>query len=434
MSLLENESIINVYHKDKKKSIDISRRIDIFLILIILILLISPFLVNFFFRMKAEITQINLYISPHFEELLGKETVETLLLEFGEQNPDLRVRTANPAEGKNADIFIFDESEYRTLVASGSLKELNSYIYGTSVRFSTARRQLAIPLVSFMDLLFFNIDLLTAAGFDRPPKTKEEFLTYARAVSGGNEGLLENAYGTALSLSFRDGQAIPRDIFSWIWASGGDFHPEENRPFLNAAAMSADISFLGILYRERLLAPRIFDTTGDQRLEEFAQGKIAMMVASTRAIPYFRKKMGDDTFGITAIPFSGNGSGSWGKYSIGLSNIYAGIHKECEYPDEAWSFLEFLAGKSPLFCEILKAVPGVVSDIIPGDYVKNDPIYSKARDIFESSAVVQSFSGNPNSEKYENAFLEELQFLFRSNRSPQDTINAIQRRWDEIGR
>jgi ABC-type glycerol-3-phosphate transport system substrate-binding protein len=221
--------------------------------------------------MKAEITQINLYISPHFEELLGKETVETLLLEFGEQNPDLRVRTANPAEGKNTDIFIFDESEYRTLVASGSLKELNSYIYGTSVRFSTARRQLAIPLASFMDLLFFNIDLLTAAGFDRPPKTKEEFLTYARAVSGGNEGLLENAYGTALSLSFRDGQAIPRDIFSWIWASGGDFHPEENRPFLNAAAMSADISFLGILYRERLLAPRIFDTTGDQRLEEFAQ-------------------------------------------------------------------------------------------------------------------------------------------------------------------
>jgi len=434
MSLLEKESIINIYPKNKKKSIHTSRRIDIFLILVILILVISPFLFNFFFRLKTEITQINLYLSPRFEELLGKETMEKLLLEFGEQNPDLRIRPANTAEGKSADIFIFDEGEYRTLVASDSLKELDSYINVTPNRFNTVKRQLAIPLVSFMDLLFFNIDLLTAAGFDRPPKTKEEFLTYARAVSGAHEGILENAYGAALSLSFRDGQAIPRDIFSWIWASGGDFHPEKNAPVLNAAAMSADISFLGILYRERLLAPRIFDTTGEQRLEEFAQGKIAMMVASTRAIPYLREKMGDNTFGITAIPFSGNGSGSWGKYSIGLSNIYAGIYTKCEHPDEAWSFLEFLAGKSPFLCEVLKAVPGVVSDVIPGDYVKDDPIYSKARDIYESSAIVNGFSGNPNSEKYENAFLEELQFLFRSNRSPQDTINAIQRRWDEIGK
>jgi multiple sugar transport system substrate-binding protein len=168
--------------------------------------------------------------------------------------------------------------------------------------------------------------------------------------------------------------------------------------------------------------------TGEQRLREFAQGRIVMMVASTKAIPFLRENMGDGAFGVTTIPSSGFG----GKYNISLSGIYAGINVNSDYPGNAWAFVSFLSEKSPLFCEMLKAVPGMLSEVIPGDYVKNDPIYSKAWDIYESSGIVNGFLKNPKAEEYENAFFEEMQAFFRSTRPPQETINAIQQKWDTI--
>lgn len=383
---------------------------------------VSPFIIKQFINLNIEKKQKILLLSPKFEELFGQEITETMLQEFMKGKSNLKIRLLKLPEEKEIvpDILIFDEGNYSALIDEGILAKLSSYLKN--------KEQLAIPLVSFMNLLFYNIDILTAAGFDRPPKTRDEFLNYARTVSNSNEAQLANTAGAAISLSLKDKNAVQRDIFSWIWASGGDFWREGNRPVLNTRTMSGDISFFGKLYNDRVLAYRIFETTGEQRLEDFTSGNIAMMIASTGAIPFLRERMGDKSFGVTNIP----GSGSAGKYNIGISSIYAGINVNCEYPDEAWDFLVFLEEQSQLFCEVLKAVPGAVSDIIPGGYVRNDPFYSKSQDIFESSVIVQGFSGKPSAEEYENAFLEELQRFFRSSRTAEETVTAIQRRWDEI--
>jgi len=394
----------------------------LFLIISILILIASPFIIKRFVNLNIEKKQKTLLLSPQFEKLFGSEITEALLQEFIKRDPNLRIQSLKLPEDKEAvpDILIFDEGNYSALIDEGMLAKLKSSIIEEG--------QLAIPLVSFMPLLFYNIDILTAAGFDRPPKTRDEFLKYAKAVSDSTEAQFANTAGMAISLSSEDRNAVQRDIFSWIWASGGDFWQEGNRPVLNVKSVSGDITFLGRLYNDSLLAYRVFEMTGEQRLEDFAGGRIAMMIASTSVIPYLRERMGDKSFGVTNIPVSG----SAGKYNIGISSIYAGININCEYTDEALDFLAFLEEQRPLFCEALKAVPGVVSGINSGDYFRNDPFYSKSMDIFESSVIVHGFSGEPSAEKYEKAFLEELQIFFRSNRKVEDTITAIQRRWDEI--
>jgi len=394
----------------------------LFLIISLLILIASPFIIKRFIHLNVERKQKILLLSPQFEELFGGEITETLLQEFMKRDSYLRMRSLKLPEEKEIvpDILIFDEGNYSALIDEGILAKLKSS--------AKEKEQLAIPLVSFMPLLFYNIDILAAAGFDRPPKTRDEFLKYAKAISGSDETQFANTAGAAISLSPKDRNAVQRDIFSWIWASGGDFWREGNRPVLNLKTMSGDIAFFGRLYNDRLLAYRIFETTGEQRLEDFANGKIAMMIAYTSVIPFLRERMGDKSFGVTNIP----GSGSAGKYNIGISSIYAGVNVNCEYPDEAFDFLEFLKEQNPLFCEVLKAVPGVVSGIIAGNYIRDDPFYSKSQDIFESSVIVQGFSGKPYAEEYENAFLEELQRFFRSNRTVEETITAIQRQWDEI--
>nr|AXS01401.1 Bacterial extracellular solute-binding protein [uncultured bacterium] len=444
MSLLEKASMININNKKMKKSIHNPKRTDIFLILVILILISSPFIINLFFKESEEIVeikQISLNISPRFEELFGSELTESLLQEYRLKYPEILIQVLNTEDGEasSPDIFLFDEGDYSGLITQGgisrqgALLQLNSFMDYEADSGINLTEQFAIPLVSFMDLFFYNIDILTAAGFDRPPKTREDFLSYAKTVSNNNEALA-GITGTAISLSSGDRQAMSRDIFSWMWAAGGSFWYEEDsqasqgRPVLDIRNMSGDISFFGNLYNEGVLANGIFNTTGEQRIEEFANGTIAMMIASSQAIPFLRERMGDEAFGITNIP----DTGSAGNYNISLSSIYAGININCEYPEEAWNFLEILAEKASFFCDEFKAVPGGLTNIIPGDYVRIDPFYSKAWDIFESSQIVQGFSKKPDAALYERIFLEELQIFFTGNRTAQTTLTAIQQRWDEI--
>ncbi|MDR0302265.1 MAG: extracellular solute-binding protein [Treponema sp.] len=418
-----------MYSKNNKKSMFFDNRIDIFIIIFVLILILSPVMSGAVSRLNAKSRQKDIYISTRCEEIFGGKTMETLVQDFERQNPDLRIKLLNVSGEKNKepDILFFDEGEFDDLAAAGTLLPLDSFF-----EVETGVHEPAIPLVSFMDLLFYNIELLQAAGFDRPPKTRDEFLVYAKTVSAANNGVLADAAGAAMSLSPLNRQSLSRDIFSWIWAAGGNFwHNEDSAPVINTRPIINDFDFLGRLYREEALAPNSFEMTGEQALEDFAHGKIAMIVASTRTIQALREKMGDEAFGITTIP----GAGTAGKYSIGLTGIFAGINKNCAYPDAAGYFLEFLAGQRALFCAQLKAVPGDVSDLFSGDYkshMKDDPFYAKAWDIFESSIIVRGFLGEPGAQEYENAAREEIQLFFESGRTAQETAAAIQQRWDKI--
>jgi multiple sugar transport system substrate-binding protein len=378
-------------------------RTDIFILAALLLVIITPIIINLFFKLNVKIRQVNLYVSVRSEELFGKELMEKLIREFEEKNPEINLKFAGNSSAAEPDVLFFSENDFGALAAGGSLMELNSF-----TNYDSGARQMAIPLVSFMDMLFYNIDILSAAGFSRPPKTRDEFINYAKTISRGDF----QAAGYALSLSQKDRQALSRDVFSWIWASGGSlFSMNEDGAIVLTRAAKNDLSFFDTLNKEGTLAPNIFETTGDERLEAFVQGKTAMMIASTGVIPYLRAKMGDSKFGVTTIPVSA----ASGKYTISLSSIYAGISANSAYKEEAWNFLAFLASKSNVLCEKLNAVPGLVSNIIPGDYVKDDPFYSKAWDIFEASAVTESISAKPEAQEYENILLEELKPILEKN-------------------
>jgi len=64
--------------------------------------------------------------------------------------------------------------------------------------------------------------------------------------------------------------------------------------------------------------------------------------------------------------------------------------------------------------------------------MKDDPFYSKARDIFESSEIVQGFSKTAGAEVFERIVLEEMRGFFENSRTAEQTAAAIQKRWDEI--
>ncbi|MCL2127673.1 MAG: extracellular solute-binding protein, partial [Treponema sp.] len=247
----------------------------------------------------------------------------------------------------------------------------------------------AIRLVSYMDLFFYNIDILEAADCDRPPKTRAEFIAAARAVAKNASGSpgREAVFPLALGLKAEDPLALRRDIYPWIWAGAGDssgWKPLSDDGTLSRSALET-AAFFGQLNGEGLLAPGTFEKTGAERLEEFASGKTAMMTASAEDIAYLRQSAQGLNFGVTAVP----AAASPGKNRVGLSGIYAGISSGCALPDEAWAFLAFIAGRSRFLVEALLAVPGSFPGAFPGAFIADDPLYSKAWDIFEAADVVE---------------------------------------------
>jgi ABC-type glycerol-3-phosphate transport system substrate-binding protein len=407
-------SILNYYRKFIKKSRSFytkhlgAKKTDL-LLLAAMVVVLSLVIINRVCRTRmAEAGRVEITISPQGKVFFGGDTVDALIQEFEAQNPDLRIRETSQ---ENADIVFFDDSELGSLISNSALAPIAPYIHIEAQAEQWAARW-ALPLLSFMDLFVYNIDILQAANCDRPPKTRAEFLAAARAVAEKNSALSdqEPVSPFALGLSNADPLSLRRNLYPWIWANGGDIpviDTADKKPSLSRV-ITDTITFFGQFNSEGLLAPETFEKTSAQRLEEFAQGKIAMVTASARDIPFLRRNAHGITFGITAMP-----SAASGKNRLGLSGIYAGINSSCSLPDEAWIFLVFLAGKSHLLAERVSAVPGSFPNVISGDYIEKDPLYSKAWGIFEAADIIDYRPGQPSEEHINRIIREKLEETFK---------------------
>jgi len=383
-------------------------QIDIIFVVIAVAFLVF-FLVNRAYQRANETDRINISISSQCRNLFGRDIVDALIREFEELNPDLRIQeitrdaTVDEAEVGSADIIFFDDGGYCNLINASALASLASYHHAEG-----QTGKWALPLVTFMDLFIYNIDILKAANLDRPPKTRAEFLAAAKAVMENNAAPpeQESVFAFALGLSPADPLALRRDFYPWVWATGGEVRLQTDEPALPRAVTDA-IAFLGQLNREGLLAPGTFEKTGAQRLQEFAEGKIAMMTISARDLAFLQNNAQGITFGITTLPAM-----TQGKNRMGLSSVYAGISSECSLPDEAWRFLAFFAGKKNILAEALGAVPGSFPNVFAGEYIAQNPLYSKAWDIFEAADIVEYEPGQPPEEEFNHLIRKKLAEAF----------------------
>ncbi|GHT75622.1 hypothetical protein FACS1894124_7220 [Spirochaetia bacterium] len=276
----------------------------------------------------------------------------------------------------------------------------------------------ARPLVSFMTPLFYNIDMLQAAGFDRPPRNQTEFAAFAKAVTDTNAG----RYGFALGLAEQESQGVYRDIFPWIWAAGQPMTAGGVFKFDTPQATAA-LRFLQGLNKEGVIAPGSFTKTGQDRLEEFRAGKIGMMIASIgdiRALTAAQdhQTVGDLFFGITTIPAPASYPG---KPVFGLTNWCAGISRTSKHKNEAWAFIAFLSDRAPRIAAHSGAIHG-------SSNTADDPLMAKAYDIYEAGGGLEEFAGFPREVFLETVVREEVRRLLEENQTPEYTAAVIEKR------
>jgi multiple sugar transport system substrate-binding protein len=277
-------------------------------------------------------------------------------------------------------------------------------------------------MVSLVSPLFYNIDMLRAAGFNRPPKTRTEFISYAEALAGPDR------FALTLALDPSDSRGLYRDVFSWFWASGaklsGDGEPRfASPPFIETLA------FLNSLYQGGCLSPDSFTTGEEAKLDAFINRRTAMMAGSVQHIETLRQRRSDtrqasggsgDFFGITTVPVPDSYIGG---IVFASEDWYGGILRTSPHKEEAWMWLAFLAQRRSFLTERASGIPS-------GTENKKDPLYAKAADIYELGEGAYEPLDLEDLSAFETILLSELKAMFEKVRTPEATAAEMQRKWD----
>jgi multiple sugar transport system substrate-binding protein len=273
-------------------------------------------------------------------------------------------------------------------------------------------------LISFINPLFYNIELLKASGFDRPPKNQTEFLSYVQRISQSGGG----AYGAGLALGDQDPQIAGRHLLSWIWAAAGNPETAENFRF-NSRELTAALNFLNQLKQNLYSNP--FRVSEEELIQAFSEGRIGMMIAPVSDIRELKTKL-SGSFGITTIP----GPESYMRKPVFPLTVWCvGVNQQSEHPEEAEKFISFLKDKAGIIAAAAYAVPG--NGRRNPELSKNDPHYAKAFDMYEAGEVVREYR-SPELSQLSAVIRREVELMFAGTKSPEQCAEAIQQRWEAL--
>ena len=275
------------------------------------------------------------------------------------------------------------------------------------------------PLLSFINVFYYNIELLSQGGFINPPKTRSELISQARRLK-------ELGLGSPILIDQRNPSFLHEDIFPWIWAAGGRLFQDE-RPLAASRQVQEGLGFLAALKQEGLMG------SGGGKAEEFMARRGAFMIAPARYIDQVRARLGEDAFSVSTLPVPDTYNG-WSYYNS--TGWTLGIAAASSQREEVINFGNFLAQRLPLYAEQVRAMPNTNTPLF-----NQDPHYSKVWDIFISSGETRDFEGLPWIE-IEGIFREELQALLERasiedpeydlTREAASISSEIQRRWTAL--
>jgi ABC-type glycerol-3-phosphate transport system substrate-binding protein len=423
------------------------KRIDRKLLFAALVILAAVFV----FKAAAPFFRTTLVFSQWWQDELEADTLETLVREFEELHPKIRIRldtrpygairdqlnlylgaensvdkTAAASPEWRPDVIGLDQRWLPELMRRGVMEPLEAYP-GAGENFvpTPQDEKQAVHMVSLVSSLYYNIDMLRAAGFNRPPKTRTEFAGYAKALSGPDR------FALTLALDPADSRSLYRDVLSWFWASGAKLTSGGEQHFVSPPFIET-LAFLDSLYQEGCLSRDSFAIDEKAKLDAFIDRRTAMMTGPVQYIETIRKAQAaarkgrasgggnGDFFGITTIPVPDSYIGS---AVFASEDWYIGIPRTSRYKKEAWMWLAFLARRRSFLAErAFGALPGAEN--------KNDPLYAKAADIYELGEGTSEPLALEDLPAFETILLEELRALFEKARTPEAAAAEMQRRWD----
>lgn len=387
---------------------------------------------------------VTLEFAQWWEPELPEGEFRALMDEFEAQNPGISVElisgpysstreqiVAGAATGTMADVVGLDGAWVSDFVKQGALASLSDQMSSASYDDSELAAQIKlngatymIPVVNFVYPVFVNLDLMEQAGVASPPATRSEFAAAAEQMTDTEN----NVYGWVLPLSLEQPNGIQNDVMSWVWASGGSMMADGQPNLVGNEDVRSAMEFIKGLYDADLISPGVFSMREQDKVEEFTNGRVGMMVDSLAHINLIRERNPDLNFAITAVPAV---EGYDGPRGLPYASWGIGVAENSEHKAEAWKLIEFLmsAETNSQLSSIANAFPGNVN--ATPDFVATDELFADAFAVFQSGYLANEFVGLPVAENLMREFDEQFQLYLDGELTLDEFLANAQDAWAE---
>lgn len=385
---------------------------------------------------------VTLEFSQWWEPELPDGAFRELMDQFESENPGIKVDllsgpyastkeqvVAGAAAGTMSDVVGLDGAWVSDFADQGAITDLSAVMseagYDESQLASQVKvddKTYMIPVVNFVYPMFTNDDLLATAGVTAPPTTRTEFADAAGKIT------TDNTYGWILPLSLEAPNGIQNDVMSWVWASGGSMLDGGQPALTDNEDVTSATEFIQGLWDDGVIAPGSFTMKEQDKVEEFSNGRVGMMIDSLAHVNLIRESNPDLNFSISAIPAE---DGYTGERGIPYASWGIGIAENSEHKEEAFKLVEFLMSEdvNSELSSIANAFPGNTASV--PDFVEEDELFGTAFEIYQSGFPANEFTGLPVAEQLMRDFGEEFQKALDGQQSMQDALAAAQTKWEE---
>lgn len=385
---------------------------------------------------------VTLEFSQWWEPELPAGEFRALMDEFEAQNPGIAVElisgpysatrdliVAGAATGTMTDVVGLDGAWVNDFVKQGSLANLSDLMSAASFDDGELAAQIQlngstymIPVVNFVYPVFVNLDLLEQAGIEGFPTTRTEFAEAAAQLTDPDN----NVYGWVLPLSMEQPNGIQNDVMSWVWASGGSMLADGQPNLVDNEDVRSAMEFIKALYDAGQIAPGAFTMREQDKVEEFTNGRVGMMVDTLAHINLIRERNPELNFAITALPAV---DGYDGPRGLPYASWGIGVAENSEHQAEAWKLVEFLmsAEINSRLSSIANAFPGNVN--ATPDFVETDELFADAFEVFQNGYLANEFVGLPVAENLMREFDEQFQLYLEGDLTVDEMLAGAQEAW-----
>ena len=387
--------------------------------------------------------KVTIKFAQWWEPEMPKGALQKMMDEFHSENPNITVDlVSNPyasdqqqifsdaAANKMPDVVGLDGAWVNQLTKQGALADLGALMKKNSFPTSELTSKIAIdgtttaiPVVNFVYPLFTNDTLLAQAGVSTPPSTWSQFESDAAAVKAKTDA---DAY--LLPLSLTDPSGVQNNVMSWAWASGGSMLTKAGKPDLTNSSVTSAVNFIKGLYDKGETSAGAFTLQPADMVQNFANGKAAMMVDSLAHVTTLRQSNPDLKFSISSVPAK---DGYTGKRGIPYAAWSIGIAKNSPNQDADYKLVKFLMSKKTNG-DVATAANGfpALKTATP-DFTGQDPLYKEAFDIYQKGYPANEFVGLPNSTDLMHTFDQQLQSALAGDQSVATALKNTQASWSK---
>ncbi|MGJ0390707.1 ABC transporter substrate-binding protein [Microbacterium sp. CGR1] len=384
---------------------------------------------------------VTIEFAQWWEPELPDGEFRALIDEFEDANPGITVKLvsgpyastkeqlfAGAASGTMPDVVGLDGAWVNDFASQGVIADLTALMKENDYDDSELASQIQvdgstymIPVVNFVYPMFTNDTLLADAGVSAPPTTRTEFADAASKVSA----LGGDVSGWVLPLSLEAPNGVQNDVMSWVWASGGSML-KDGQPDLTNGDVTSAVEFIGGMWDDGSIASGSFTMKEQDKVEEFTNGRVGMMIDSLAHINLIRETNPDLKFSISALPAE---DGYDGERGIPYASWGIGVAENSEHKDAAFKLVEFLMSEqtNSELSTMAKAFPGN-SKSVP-DFVNDDELFKQAFDIYQAGYPANEFTGLPVAEELMRQLGEQLQSAFDGQQSIDDALKKAQESW-----